>query len=159
MKKITALFIAIMTIFSFAACEKKQIIGYEPEISQEWIEEMEKYENTEVVVTTEFDGIWQNERTGKYYHFYNGHLFELDKVDAGADEYSLWGTVVVFHPTQKELEEKVFSVHYNLRDIQTADGTTTLIDEDRTKTVTVDGKERIFRFVQDVYDWPEGYSY
>ena len=173
MKKILALFIALIATVSFTACEKEPVIGYQPEIPQEWIDEAEKEKNnpyTELVRTADFDGIWQNEATGEYYHFYSGHVFLLDKLDAGVDEYQLWGTAVAVQTVEKEIAanydieaeneikaDDVFTMYFNPAYTSTTDGTTNLIGENRTKTVTAEGKEYIFKLVREVDEWPEGY--
>lgn len=175
MKKLLALFIAVVTLVSFTACEKKEIIGYEPEIPPEWAEEEEKMKNdptTEINRMNDFNGIWQNVADGKYYHIFGGRIYLLDKLDAGAGDYIEWGTIVAPQRVEKEFAENYNPAGgNNIRpddvitvDIRTSYSsvyqvTATLIDENRIKTVDTDGKEYIFKLIEIVYNYPEGIGY
>ena len=172
MKKIFAVFAIAVIMFSFTACKKEPVIGYEPQMPQGLIDETERQKNSptaEIVRTADFDGIWKHEATDKYYYIYNGIIFLLDRLDAGEEEYEVWGNVVAVQTVEKVIAEKydvddkelesedVFTMYISGNYSSSSEGTTVVIGENRTKTVTNDGKEYIFKLIRTVDDWPEGY--
>ena len=167
MRKIIVLLLAAAAAVSFTACKK------DPEIPPEWAEETEKAANSpikEVNRTTDFDGVWKSETTGDYYYFYNGHIFLMDNSDSGENEYYLWGTTVIIQSVEKEKAEEYetgnkkleageeFAQHYNSQMVIPVEATTTVITENKVKTVTANGDEFVYTFVESVDDWPAGYD-
>ena len=171
MKKLMVLLIAIISALSFTACKKEPIVGYEPEIPEEWYEEAEREKNnpnTEIVKTTAFDGVWQKVSTGEFYYFYNGHIFEVDSPDDSA-EAPLWGTVVILQNVLKEeaadYEAKIgyepgeeYIVHISSSYSEISEVKLVGMEGDRVKTILPDGKENVYKFVKTVEVWPEGFN-
>ena len=167
MKKIITLFIVVVLLLSFAACEKKEIIGYEPEIPEGWEEEMEKAQNNpEINRMNDFNGLWKSETDGKYYHVFCGRIYTRESLDS--DYYSEWGTMVAPQRVDKEYAdnynlageneirpEDVITVDFRSSYTEEYQATATAAGENRIKTVTADGKEYYFRLLESVYNYPE----
>ncbi|MBR5587079.1 MAG: hypothetical protein IKW02_03860 [Clostridia bacterium] len=171
MKKTLALLIALVSAFSFTACKKEPIIGYEPEIPKEWAEEAEKEKNnpyTEIIKTTAFDGVWREASTGKLYYFYNGHIFEMENVE-DTSEIPLWGMVVIAQTVEKvkkdEYESKLgyeageeFAAYINSTNSEINEAKLIAVEEGKVKAVLPDEKEIVFKYVKAVETWPEGFN-
>ncbi len=169
MKKIILLFIVIVLSLSFAACEKKEIIGYEPEIPPEWAIEEEKVKNdptTEINRMNDFNGLWKSETDGKYYYIFCGRIYTYEGIDS--DVYSEWGTMVAPQRVDKGYAENynlageneirpedVITVNFSSQYTEEYQVTATAAGENRIKTVTADGKEYYFKLLEAAYSYPE----
>ena len=174
MKKLITLIIAMAIVFSFASCGKKEIVGYDPEVPQEWKDAWEEEKNsptTEVIRTTDFAGIWQNELTGEYYHMYNGEIYLIDRPDATEEEVQEWGIATIVQEVKKEVAHEYTSggshelvsgeeqdLYYESVLKTEAVEKIVVIDSDRTKVITESGREITFKFIQKVTDHPAGFE-
>ena len=174
MKKILVLLTIFATMFSFAACKKEPVIGYDPEMPQEWKDaiEAEKNSTTTVVARTyDFDGIWRLQSTGEYYQIYDGYIFILDRLDAGEGEYTFWGSTIADQKIDKEIAasmsssggnglatDDVINQHGYKEGVGAFEAVTTVINSSTTKTVTENGEEFIFAFVKECDGYPEGFE-
>lgn len=164
---------AVIAAICFTSCEKKEIIGYDPPTPQEWLDELEAEKNrsdTDVFRTYDMDGIWRDRATGQLYQVYMGHIFKLDKIDAGINDYYLFGTMVTIQNMLKTEAEELnenggnsrmpgdkYQIYFNVADTQETEGTLVIVDDDTIKTVTKEGSEFIYDFLEASNDWPEGY--
>lgn len=164
---------AVITGLCLASCEREPIIGYDPPTPQEWLDELEAEKNrtdTDFLRTYDLDGIWRDSATGKLYQVYMGHIFELNKLDAGIDDYYLLGTMVAVQNMEKTEAEHLsssggnervsgdeYQIYYNIYGIDESEGTIKIVDAETIKTVTKSGKEFTYRFVEEKDGWPEGF--
>ena len=177
MKKYIYCIVVVLTICAamcLTSCEKKEIVGYDPPTPQEWLDELEAEKNredTDVFRTYDLDGIWRDSATGQLYQVYMGHIFKLDKIDAGIEDYSLFGTMVAMQNMLKTEAEEMdtsnggnarvpgeeYDIYFSVPTSQEGEGTLIMVDEKTVKTVTKSGKEFTYKFIQACDSWPEGF--
>lgn len=174
MKNLIAFIMALTVVLSFVSCGKKEIVGYDPEVPQEWIdafEEREKMPTREVIRTGDFAGIWQNEITGEYFHMYNGEIYLVDRPDASEDEVEQWGTATLVQVVDKEIaykyelgdmselvpgeEQKLY--HSSISETESVEKVV-ILENNRTKVVTTSGREITFKFIKEVTDHAAGFE-
>ncbi len=174
MKKVFLMLFFGFIVMTSTACEKKEVIGYVPEIPQQWIDAQKEEEQnpmTEMTVTLEFDGIWQRNETGLYYHLYNGQIYTMKDRNASKEsDFLFWGDTVATIEVPKEdvknnnvetdfEQDMEITQHYFGGKEGSGRATTTIIDDTHTKTVTEDGRVFTFTFVEEVDGPPAGIEY
>lgn len=173
MKRLIAFVLALTAMVSFASCGNKEIMGYDPEVPQEWIDAIEEEKNsptTEVVRTGDFNGIWQNELTGEYFHVIEGEIYCVKRPEATEEEVQPWGSATIVQVVNKEdvmkymgginelipgEEQQVYHSAYEDKEMVEK---MVVLEEGRTKVITESGREITFKFIQEVTDGPAGYE-
>ena len=101
-KKQTYIFVAIAVVVIAVIAYlgimlKKPVIGYQPDIPQEWYEQIEAEKNSPTVTfvrTYDLHGVWKQRGTGKYYNVNtNGNIYDVNTPDEEPNEFGQWGTV------------------------------------------------------------------
>ena len=173
MKKFVAIVLVFSAMISFAACSKKEVVGYDPVMPQEWVDAIEEQKNsltTEAVRTNDFSGIWQNDATGEYFHVFEGGIYKVARPDATEEEVEVWGGATLVQVINKEDEMKYMydknplvpgeelQVYYDCYGEGEVVEKLVVLEEDRTKVITESGREITFKRVQEVTDGPAGHE-
>lgn len=146
---------------------KAPAIGYQPDIPQEWFDQIEAEKNSPTVKfvrTYDLHGVWRNCSTGEYFNVSNnGSIYKVNSPDDEVDYLDdTWGSVLAEQIIDRKIAENLllgggnalaagdkYTLIINSMYTDIYDVTAEIIDGKTVKSITSEGNELIFERVQE----------
>ena len=146
---------------------KAPVIGYQPDIPQEWYEQIEAEKNSPTVTfvrTYDLHGVWRQRGTGEYYNVSNnGTIYKVNRPDDETENLDPWGSLLAEQIIDRKIAENLlrgggnalvagdkYTLLINSMYTDIYNATAEIIDEKTVKTITSEGDELIFERVREI---------